>query len=50
VLKNTAVSDAGLEQLKDNSDLHTLVVSGTKVTDAGVLRLQQALPKLKIVR
>ncbi len=49
-LKNTAVSDAGLEQLKKISSLHTLVLSGTKVTDAGVLGLQQALPKLKIVR
>jgi hypothetical protein len=49
-LKNTAVSDGGLEQLKDNTSLHTLVLSGTNVTDAGVFRLQQALPNLKIVR
>ncbi len=38
------------ERLKDNSNLHTLVLSGTKVTDAGLLRLQQAIPQLKIVR
>jgi hypothetical protein len=50
LLNNTAVSDAGLERLHDNSSLHTLVLSGTKVTDAGVLRLQRALPELKIVR
>jgi hypothetical protein len=50
MLKNTAVSDAGLEQLKDHSILHMLVLSGTKVTDAGVLKLQQSLPKLRIVR
>ncbi len=50
MLKNMAVSDAGLEKLKNNSSLHTLVVSGTNVTDAGALKLQQALPKLKIVR
>jgi hypothetical protein len=50
MLKNTAVSDVGLEKLQAHSSLHTLVPSGTNVTDAGALKLQQALPKLKIVR
>jgi hypothetical protein len=50
MLKSTAVTDAGLEKLSNNSSLHTLVLTGTNVTNAGVLRLQQALPRLKIVR
>jgi len=36
--------------LRSNTSLHTLDLSGTNVTEAGVLSLQQAFPKLKIVR
>jgi hypothetical protein len=36
--------------LKKSTALHTLELTGTNVTDAGVMKLQQALPELKVVR
>ena len=44
------VTDAGLVHLKGLSNLQDLDLGGTKVTDAGVKKLQQALPKCKIER
>jgi len=43
-----AVTDAGLQHLKQAKNLRGLVVSGTKVTAAGVAELQKALPGCKI--
>jgi hypothetical protein len=58
VVHKSSITAAGLAPLtgladlrsKANSKLSTLVLTGTNVTDGGVLRLQQALPKLKVVR
>ena len=44
------VTDAGLASLKGLRQLQTLVLKGTRVTDAGVADLQKALPQLKIIR
>jgi hypothetical protein len=41
-LSHTAVTDAGLEQLKDLGILSTLVLTGSKVTPAGVERFKKA--------
>lgn len=38
-----------MEWLKESTKLHTLELKGTNVTDAGVMKLQQALPELKKV-
>jgi hypothetical protein len=46
---HTEVGDAGLEHLKSLTQLRFLVLSGTKVSDTGVQRLQQALPQCEIV-
>ena len=42
------MTDAGLEHLKGLTKLETLNLEQTKVTDAGVKRVQQALPKCAI--
>ncbi len=49
-LTETQVSDAGLVHLKALTNLSTLGLRDTQVTDAGVKDLQQALPRLKIIR
>jgi Leucine-rich repeat (LRR) protein len=46
VLDHTAVSDAGLEKLKDLTSLQALDLSFTQVTDAGLAHLG-ALPNLR---
>ena len=43
-----SVSDAGLVHLKGLTKLKTLGLERTKVTDAGVAELKQALPKCRI--
>jgi hypothetical protein len=48
-LDGTQVTDAGLAQLKGLSKLQWLGLNDTKVTDEGVKKLQQALPKCKIL-
>ena len=48
ILANTKVTDAGLEHLKNLSKLQWLYLDGTNVTDKGVKKLQQALPKCEI--
>ena len=42
--------DAGLELLKALTNLETLNVEDTKVTDAGVADFQKALPNVKVIR
>jgi hypothetical protein len=46
----SGIGDSGLAHLKRLSNLRTLNLAGTKVTDAGVKDLQEALPKLQIIR
>ena len=47
-LQNTQVTDACLEHLKGLTNLETLNLIGTQVTDAGVKNLQQELPNCEI--
>ncbi len=49
-LSYTKITDAGLVHLKGLTNLKTLWLFSTKVTDAGVKKLQAALPKCKISR
>ena len=47
-LWGSKITDAGLEHLKGPSHLTHLDLGNTEVTDEGVKKLQQALPKCKI--
>jgi hypothetical protein len=49
-LRDTQISDAGLKHSREVAHLELLDLTGTQVTDAGVKKLQQTLPKCKIVR
>jgi hypothetical protein len=49
-LSHTKVSDAGIEHLKRLTKLKGLDLRDTNVTDAGAQDLQEALPKVEIVR
>jgi hypothetical protein len=42
------INDDGLEYLKGLKNLRVLLIRWTKVTDAGVEKLQQALPNCRI--
>ena len=42
------ITDAGLVHLKGLTKLQVLRLAGTKITDAGVAELQQALPNCEI--
>ncbi|NQU21935.1 MAG: hypothetical protein HQ567_11685 [Candidatus Nealsonbacteria bacterium] len=42
------MTDAGLEYLEGMTSLQSLDLRGTQVTDAGIKKLQQALPNCKI--
>jgi hypothetical protein len=44
-LDNTSISDAGVSQLNKLTDLQELSVSGTKITQEGVKKLQDSLGK-----
>lgn len=44
----TQVTDAGLDNLSGLTQLRELDLNFTKVTDAGVKKLRQALPKCEI--
>jgi hypothetical protein len=44
------VNDYGLEHLKELTSLEVIQLGGTKVTNDGVKRLQEALPECKITR
>ena len=44
------MTDAGLASLKVLTDLESLDVGGTFVTDNGVADFQKALPKVKVIR
>jgi hypothetical protein len=46
----TEIGDPGLAHLANLKKLKSLYVWQTKVTDAGVKKLQEALPGLKIIR
>jgi len=48
ILQRAPITDAGLEELEDLDRLESLYLEGTEVTEAGVARLQQKLPKLHI--
>ena len=50
VLSDTLVTDAHLATLEGLDQLESLDLRGSSVTDAGVEKLQKALPKLKIHR
>ncbi len=50
VLKDWKVTDEGLKGLARIKQLRSLNLSYTQVTDAGVKRLLQALPGLKVIR
>ena len=49
-LQGTKVDDAGLEHLTGLTELWSLSLEDTMVTDAGVTKLQQALPTCSIYR
>jgi hypothetical protein len=48
VLMETMVSDAGLSELTRLQSLMSLDLSGSKVTDDGVRKLEKAIPHCKI--
>ena len=50
LLDNGAITDAGLEYLKNLRNLRSVTMQGTKVTQAGVDKLKEALPECEIVR
>ena len=47
-LNNTNITDSGLDNLKGLTNLISLALTITKVTDGGVKKLQTALPKCDI--
>ena len=49
-VSGTQITDAGLEQLEDLTQLQELSLSDTQITDAGVAELQKALPNCEIYR
>jgi hypothetical protein len=49
-LNSTQITDVGLQRLKEIKQLRELSLTHTKATDAGVLKLHQALPNCEIRR
>ena len=50
VLNDTQVTDTGLEQLNGLTSLEELGLATTPVTNAGVAKLKQVLPRLRVYR
>ncbi len=50
LIQDTAITEAGLENLKTLRKLDHVILTRTQVTDEGVAKLQQALPNCKITR
>ncbi|HEV7222668.1 MAG TPA: transcriptional regulator, partial [Pirellulales bacterium] len=48
ILQRAPITDAGLPALYGPSRLESLYLEGTEVTETGIARLQQKLPKLHI--
>ena len=46
----TMITDAGLAHLKGLTGLRVLDLQGTRITDAGVRALEEALPRLEVIR
>ena len=49
-LSHNTIDDSHLASLYNLTDLRELYLGNTRVTDAGVKKLQQALPNCKIIR
>jgi hypothetical protein len=49
-LSNSEITDVGLERLSTLSSLRSLWLTSTKVSESGARKLQEAIPRLKIVR
>lgn len=49
-LRDTQITDAGLEHLKGLTRLRALDLQGTKVSGDGIRSLQRALPDCVIIR
>jgi hypothetical protein len=50
ILYRTPVTDAGLTRLEALTGLDELYVNYSPVTDVGVRKLQEAMPRLSIIR
>ena len=48
-MHDTRITDVGLERLKGLRQLQWLSLGGTKVTEQGIKKFQQALPSCQIV-
>jgi len=48
-LRYTQITDTGLEHLKGLTSLQWLELNSTRVTDTGIKKLQEALPKCRIM-
>ena len=49
-ISRTKVTDVGLLELRDLTNLKTIYLYGTPVTDAGVFGLKEELPNLSVYR
>jgi hypothetical protein len=49
-LNETAVTDAGLLRLKGSRNLKYVEVHQTRVSEEGIAKLREALPKVEVIR